>query len=193
MKRTLLATIFAVSAATSASAATVNFGPASSGANGPNIAFNNLVTPTTVTGDATFTFSLSGDLNGVSEYVDVSIDGFSLGRVFDNNTGNDAFDFANDAGTQHTSVLTGTATIANSVFANLITDGALSILFDFSNAVDFGPFFGFGPSVNNLSGSVTFAEGPAPVPLPATAGLMGLGLASMVGLRRRKRSKAKTA
>ena len=62
MKKLILAAVLTV-ATGAAQAATITFGPTSRGGSGPNIAFNNLVTPTTVTGDATFTFSVRGDLD----------------------------------------------------------------------------------------------------------------------------------
>ena len=124
---------------------------------------------------------------GLGEYVDVSVDGFSLGRVFDNNSSNDAFNFPADRGSQNTRTHTGSATIANSVFSGLIADGVLNILFDFSREVN---FLG---SVNRLSGSITFDETPAPVPLPASLGLLGFGLAGLGALRARRKSKATAA
>ncbi|EBA15814.1 hypothetical protein RSK20926_14324 [Roseobacter sp. SK209-2-6] len=179
MKSTILAACFTVAAAT-AHATTIDFGPTSSTTSGANISFDNLVTPTSIIGDATFTFSTRGDLDHVSEYVDVSIDGFSLGRVFDNNSSNDDFDFAGDSGTQSSSTHTGSATISNAVFASLISDGFLNLLFDYSAGVNCCG------TVQLLSGSITFTSGVAPVPLPATAGMLGLGLFGLGAMRRRK-------
>lgn len=195
MKRILAIAFMAATAATTASAATVAFGPTTARGSGPNVTFSETVIPSDVIGDATFMFSVRGDLDWSREFVDVSVDGFSLGRVFDNNSGNDAFDFARDRGNQHRSTLTGTATIANSVFAGLISDGALEILFNFSSPVNYGPgFFGSGPSVSSLSGEITYTaaidNAPAPVPLPATFGLMGLGLLGLGAVRRKKKAKS---
>lgn len=175
--------LFAASVAISASAAqatTITFGPTSAGGRGPNIAFDNLVTPTTTTGDATFTFSVRGDLDATNENVLVSIDGFSLGRALDADPSNDSFDFAGDNGSPNTDVHTGSATISNAVIATLINDGFLNLFFDFSSTVNFAG------SVNELYGSITFDSSVAPVPLPASSVMLGLGLLGLGGLRRRK-------
>lgn len=195
MKRVLAIALLTASVASTASAATITFGPKSARGWGPNISFTETVLPSEVIGDASFTFSVSGDLNWKREYVDVSIDGYSLGRVFDNNPANDDFDFAGDRGNQHKRILTGTATIANSIFADLISDGALEILFDFSLAVNHGTgFLGFGKTVNGLEGAITYEAAidntPVPVPLPATLGLMGVGLLGFGALRRRNAPKS---
>lgn len=188
MKRTLIAALLLAATASTASAATLSFGPVSRNGSGPNIAFNNLVTPSVVNGDAIFTFSVRADLNWFTEYVTVFLDGVSLGRVFDNNTSNDAFDFDQDRGTQHTRLHTGSATIAQSVFAGLVADGELDILFDFSREVNFQR------SVRHLSGSITYDSTvdssplPAAVPLPAPFALLGAGLVGLGALRRRKRA-----
>lgn len=179
MTRIFLAFMLAM-VTSAAHAATINFGPSSAGGSGPTILFNNLVTPTAILGDATFNFTVNGDLNSSNEFVDVSIDGVSLGRVFDNNTTNDPFNFASDIGNQSQSDLSGSATISNAIFAPLIADGILNLTFNFSGPVDFAG------TVNKLEGSITFTE-VSSVPLPASAlfllsGIFGLGV-----LRRRRR------
>ncbi|MQY43262.1 VPLPA-CTERM sorting domain-containing protein [Epibacterium sp. SM1969] len=186
MKHHILAAALCLASAAGAQAATIAFGPTAQDGAGPNIEFNNLLALPTVIGNATFTFSVRGDLNWFGEYVDVSIDGFSLGRVFDNNPRNDAFDFYRDRATQQTELHTGSATIDQSVFANLVSDGELNILFDFSPLVDWNG------AVRHLSGSITYDAGVdnsiAPVPLPASAALLIGGLFGLGALRRRKKA-----
>lgn len=179
MKKILLAAALAATAG-AAQAATINFGPSSAGGSGPVINFNGLAAPTTISGDATIFFSVQGDLNYYTEYVDISLDGFSLGRVFDNNTGNDPFNVPGDIGSY--SLKSASATIANADFAGLIADGLLNLSFDFSGGVNCCG------TVRSLSGTISYEEA-APVPLPATAGLLGLGLAGFGAIRRRKGSK----
>ena len=159
-------------------AAVINFGPVSAGGSGPDISINNLVTPTATTSDATMTLNLNGDFNSSSEYVDISIDGFSLGRVFDNVTTNDAFNFSGDSGNQATSTLTGTAIISQAVFAGLISDGFLNLFFATSPNVDCCGV------VKHLSGTITFNEVSA-VPLPAALFMFAPALLGLMGLRRK--------
>jgi len=159
-------------------AAVINFGPVSAGGSGPNISIDNLVTPTATTGDAIMTLHLNGDFNASSEYVDILIDGFSLGRVFDNITTNDAFNFAGDVGNQSQSTLTGTATISQSIFAGLISDGFLNLFFDTSRNVDCCG------TLKHLSGSIAFNEVSA-VPLPAALFMFGPALLGFMGFRRK--------
>lgn len=190
MKRHILAAALCLASAAGAQAATITFGPTAGSGFGPNIAFNNLTALPSVNSDATFTFSVRGDLDWRHEYVDVSIDGYSLGRVFDNNPNNDAFDFARDRGTQFRQLHTGTAVIEQSVFAGLVADGELDVLFDFSFFVN---LFRVG-SVSHLSGTITYDSAvdnsptPAVVPLPASAALLAGGLFGLGALRRRKKA-----
>jgi len=176
MKKILLSVLLLASFC--ANAAVISFGPTSAGGSGPLITFDNLVTPTSIIGDAIITLNIKGDFNSVSEYADVSLDGFSLGRIFDNNTANDAFNFTFDVGNQHQSIMTGSAIIANSDFASLILDGLLNLSFNTSSAVDYKG------SVTHLSGTITFNEVSA-VPVPAALFMFAPALLGFFGLRRK--------
>ena len=174
MKKLLLSILLV--AGFSANAAVISFGPTSAGGSGPLITFNNLATPTTIIGDAIITLNIKGDFNSSHEWADVTLDGFSLGRVLDNNTANDPFNFTNDQGSY--SALTGSATIANSDFASLILDGLLNLSFQTSSGVNCCG------TVNHLSGSITFTEVSA-VPLPAAAFMFIPALLGFMGFRRK--------
>ncbi|NIZ61604.1 VPLPA-CTERM sorting domain-containing protein [Sedimentitalea sp. CY04] len=175
----LLTAAALLTASTAANAAVISFGPTSSTASGALISFDNLTAPTGIVGDATINFTVKGDLNSNYEYIDITLDGFSLGRVFDNNTGNDPFDFTGDVGSYSTE--TGSATITNSDMAALIADGFLSLSFDFSSAVNCcGP-------VNLLQGTISY-DTIAPVPLPASGLLLFASLGGFAFLRRKKKA-----
>lgn len=190
--KSVMSAAFFLLGSTAAQAVTLTFGPVSEAGNGITSTFSGLSVPTATQGDATFSFSVRDDLNWSREHVDISIDGYSLGRVFDNNSSNDIFDVAGDVGAQY-QMTTASATIDQGIFANLISDGVLEIVFEFSAQVtDLDWYYenlpGYG--ARSLSGSISFDEASlAPVPLPASVGMLGLGLMVLGGGALRNRRK----
>lgn len=165
-----------------ASAASISFGPTSASGTGPTIVFDELVAPTTIVGDATFTFTVNGDLNGSNEFVEIDVDGFSLGLVFNEDLTDDPFDFAGDEGA-NVQDQTGSATISNADFAGLIADGLLDVTFDFSQAVNNSG------TIRNLEGVIEFTEADMNVvPLPASLPFLVTGFAGLLLMRRRRRT-----
>ncbi|MQY41665.1 VPLPA-CTERM sorting domain-containing protein [Epibacterium sp. SM1969] len=177
--KTIATAAFLFAAASAAQAATLNFGPGSTDVLGRGIDFNISVPPTTTTSDAVLSLTVRGDFNGFHEYLDITVDGLGLGRIFDGIEANDSFNFSNDhAHSDNSQSQTGSATIANASFANMISDGQLYLLFNPNDAVDY---------ISHISGTITFdTASVAAVPLPASAGLLGLGVFGLGALRRRK-------
>jgi len=139
------------------------------------------VTPTSISGDAVLSFAIEeGDVDSSSEHLDVFIDGFSLGRVFDDDPSNGIFDVLGDSSPSSNLNVSASATIPGAVFGGLISDGFLSLRFEKPLAVFY---------IYKLSGFITFTSAIAPVPLPATAGRLGLGLLGLGMMRRRKGGK----
>jgi hypothetical protein len=164
---------------------TIEFGPSSGSGKGPLITFDDLITPKTIVGDAIFTLNIAGDFATKFEYADLMIDDFSLGRIFNNKTDDDLFDFNGDdtkSNNWNQKVETSTATISESIFSRLIADGMLDLSFQASRWVDCCSSNG---SVSHISGSITFDDGIS-VPEPALLALFGLGLVGF-GFSSRKR------
>lgn len=163
----------AASLLSAASAANIEFGPTRDTGIAPTITFENLITPTSIIGDAIFTFTVESALNRSDQNVEIFLDGMSLGTVFDNNETNDLFNQPDDQGAARTE-LTVSATIDESIMAGLIADGLLTVVFQFSDDVL--------DADTIVSGSITFDSNP--IPLPAAAWIMIAGLGGMVSMRR---------
>ncbi|MEG3753014.1 PEP-CTERM sorting domain-containing protein [Psychromonas arctica] len=164
--------------AVNCNAALITFETTSASNSGALISYDDVVTPTTITGDAIFTLNVNGDFNSSYEYADLLLDGFSLGRILDGNSSNDLFNFTGDTGNQSQSTSTGIATISESIFSSLISDGFLDFSFDASSSVNCCG------TINQLSGSISFTETTS-VPEPLQIGLLGLGLLGLVKLRKK--------
>ena len=134
-----------------------------------------MVTPTTITGDATLTLSAKGDFNGSDAWAKIWLDGVDLGVILNNNATDDAFDFSRDRGNNKVSKVTGSMTISEDVFASLIKDGFLNLTLDTNFFVE---------SIKHVSGTISFNENVS-VPEPSTFALLFLGLAG-IGFSRRK-------
>ncbi len=168
-----------------ASAVVINFGPSSASTSGALITFNNLVAPTNAISDASITLNVQGDFNTSSEYADVSLDGFALGRILNNVTSDDAFDFSNDdytGSSSGTTIDTGVATIALADFASLIADGFLSFAFDASSNVNCCS----GSPIDLVSGTISYDV--KSVSEPGALSLLSLGLMCIFLSRRKSKA-----
>lgn len=147
-----------------------------------------VATPMTATSGAIVTLGIQGDFNGLNEFLDITVETFSLGRIFDGIDGNDGFDLAGDSPGSAilTNVIELSAFIPLATLSTLIADGFLN--------------FGFIPTEANqpgqgvpasLSLSVSFENDDiSAVPVPAALPLFGTGLAIMgfMGWRRKRKA-----
>ena len=131
---------------------------------------------TMAAGDATITFDVVGDFNGTDEFLDISVDGFSLGRLFNGTDGDDLFDFGGDdpGSTVLFDGVSATATIALADFAALVADGALSFVVDPTEAQQ---------APQGVPAGLTITVSYA-IPTPGAAGLLAVG--GLVAARRRR-------
>lgn len=199
MKRTAL-TLGLFLFASSSHAAVVEFAPITS--TGPGLEYSfTLATPTAATGTGVFTFSAFGDLAAASQNVSIMLEGFDLGVALDNILGNDYFgifeitnpiDVSNGSAPVFSTITDDTAEmdthyigqvgISESVLNSMISDGEISGTVSFSQDVSYA-----------TSGVTIAFEEVAPVPLPASLGFLGLGMAGLGALRARRKAQLKTA
>ena len=143
-----------------------------------------LVSPTTILGDATINFEYAGDFGADIENMEVTLDEFDLGTVSNGNTGDDPFTwsagpggttttgYANDYGDDEWKTSTiGSATILNADFAPLIADGTLQLVAYLSDDLQSAQL----GVVAKIKGTIEFTTAPAAVPEPSTLAIFALG------------------
>jgi hypothetical protein len=78
-------------------------------------------------GDATITLEVYGDVNDLDEILVVTLEGFSLGTILNNNPGDDDFDHPTDQGTACEGSYLAQATVALSDLMPIIADGQIEM------------------------------------------------------------------
>lgn len=140
-----------------------------------SITFSGLTVP--ATGPGTLLLTTFGDFDNQSEWIDISLDGISFGRLWDIDTTNDRFIGTvadNDTGQQYGEEGTNpaaTATLSQTELNGFLADGSLTV-----------SFTEFAPAVSNfasrpqefITATLTF-----PVPEPASLTLFALGVAAL--------------
>lgn len=76
-------------------------------------------------GDATVTLEIRGDVNDLDEILLVTVEGFSLGTILNNNLGDDLFDHPTDVGTDCGASYFAQATIPLSDLTSIVADGQI--------------------------------------------------------------------
>lgn len=203
LKRVLTIGLFASLAGGAANAATVSasFGPAYDFDDGPGSVQMTLAgLDPAITSALTIDFTVIGDLDAKAENFTLSVDGTAFGIGCDQNVGNDTFGIlADDCYQSSDGFVDGLLVIDETTAADLLTDGALTITFDFTysvnNFVDItaptsrsGVVFDTTANIAFAAGGTISYEGIAPVSLPAGMPLMvgTLGALGLVSRRKRR-------
>jgi len=129
--------------------------------------------------NAIITLNLSGDFKAKNENLKVKVSGYKLGKILNSNPLDDEFDFFNDVVVNESpqTIITGKATISQAVFANLISNGKLNLVFNISSQV----------RLAKISGTIAYDD-IAAVPVPAAAFLFAPALLGFLGLRRKSKT-----
>ncbi|WP_299351577.1 VPLPA-CTERM sorting domain-containing protein [uncultured Shimia sp.] len=183
--------VLAFSVVGTANAATTNFGPVYTYSTGASVSVDVAVdsSSTILTG---FDLILQGDFSyPTTEYLGITIDGVSIGTIFDGNTSNDPFNFLNDTGNDFGNPpLSGSASL-NLDISSLASDGFLKIIFQTGPGTNFSSLgsgvFSGETFYAAFQGSLT-TDSISPVPLPAAGFLLLAGLGGLGALRRKKKS-----
>lgn len=183
MKSLFCAAVSALALASAADAATLLSGSSASqySNDGAGLSFGDTVAyagAQTGWTQGVFTLTYSGDFEtSGGEYFDLSVDGIALGRLSDGDASNDRFDNGSDT-TFHDQAVTISAALTDQELTSILADGQVSILFQ-----DITPPGDWIDWVDTFDWSISAA--PAPVPLPATAVLLGAAFGGLGMLRRR--------
>lgn len=188
MKRVLVpAVALAALGAMVPSAQAVMFGPAFSTEVNGDLVFV-LSVPTSTVEDYRLEITVAGDLGGVEERINITLDTLNLGQVLDDDPSNDEFSHPTD---QYDSGLPGTncnydkretlvAIIPAASYNTIAADGSITLTLNSGFAVGVATTANFPASYNAPASASIYAEGDfSPVPTPGAIALLGLaGLAS---------------
>lgn len=152
----------------------------------------------TITGDLTIDFTVIGDLSHVTEYFTLFVDGTAFGTGCDLEASNDTFGFAGDDCSERDDTFQTTSLVIDeATAAGLLSDGALTLTFDFSANVDAfvditapvalsGVQFNTADAISFAAGgTVSYTSVPA-IPLPAGLPMLAGAVGAFAVLRRRR-------
>lgn len=170
--------------------------------NADNVTLTFADLPSATDGDVTIKVILRGDFDNANEYAKLSLDGYSLGTLLDDNANNDLFDHSQDLGWLRTGDTPAprlgdvgllnrynqsTAVIPRAKWSELAADGKVDLYFDFTGA-DVQVVEDNAKSVflAFAAAEITYAIVPEPSSLVIFAiGLSVLGFAAMLRNRQR--------